>query len=170
MEFLDLAKRRASVRAYQKRSVERDVLEQVLEAGRVAPTACNRQPVHLLVAHTPESMSKVCSAANLHGATAAIVVCAARDQAWVRSHDGFNAADTDAAIITDHMMLQAEALGLGSVWICYFDPDRLRRELQIPDGLEPVDILALGYSAQEAASPERHKNLRIPMEQLAEFI
>lgn len=62
MEFLDLAKRRASVRAYQKRSVERDVLEQVLEAGRVAPTACNRQPVHLLVAHTPESMAKVCSA------------------------------------------------------------------------------------------------------------
>ena len=108
MEFLDLAKRRASVRAYQKRSVERAVLEQVLEAGRIAPTACNRQPVHLLVAHTPESVAKVCSAANLYGATAAIVVCAARAQAWVRSYDGFNAAETDAAIVTDHMMLQAD--------------------------------------------------------------
>lgn len=53
----------------------RAVLEQVLEAGRIAPTACNRQPVHLLVAHTPESVAKVCSAANLYGATAAIVVC-----------------------------------------------------------------------------------------------
>ena len=68
------------------------------------------------------------------------------------------------------MMLQAEALGLGSVWLCYFDPDKLRRELQIPDELEPVNILALGYSAQEAADPERHKNLRVPLEQLAEFI
>ena len=97
-------------------------------------------------------------------------MCAARAQAWVRSYDGFNAAETDAAIVTDHMMLQAEALGLGSVWLCYFDPDKLRRELQIPDELEPVNILALGYSAQEAADPERHKNLRVPLEQLAEFI
>ena len=89
MEFLDLAKRRASVRAYQKRSVERAVLEQVLEAGRIAPTACNRQPVHLLVAHTPESVAKVCSAANLYGATAAIVVCRPYDAAGGSPGPGF---------------------------------------------------------------------------------
>ena len=75
-------------------------------------------------------------------------------------------ADIDASILTDHMMLQAAELGLGSVWICYFKPDVIRRELELPDNLEPINILAVGYSDEEAADPERHSQTRIPVEEL----
>ena len=170
MEFLSIAKQRFSVRSYTSQHVEPEKLEKILEAARVAPTAANLQPIRLIVAQSEQSLTKIGKAANIYGAPLAIIVCADHDKAWVRPFDKKQTGDIDASILTDHMMLQAEALGLGSVWLCYFDPDKLRRELQIPDELEPVNILALGYSAQEAADPERHKNLRVPLEQLAEFI
>ena len=64
------------------------------------------------------------------------------------------------------MMLEATDLGLGSVWICYFKPDVLKNEFQIPDGIEPVNILALGYADTEEnppLSPDRHQALRKPL-------
>ena len=67
------------------------------------------------------------------------------------------------------MMLQATELGLDSVWICYFKPDVISREFELPDNLEPVNILAIGYSNEEAADPERHKKMRIPISQLLYF-
>ena len=75
----------------------------------------------------------------------------------------------DASILTDHMMLQATELGLGSVWICYFKPDVLRAEFSLPDHLEPVNILAIGYAGEPAASPDRHDQMRIPLHQLAHY-
>ena len=170
MELLEIAKKRHSVRKYTGKEIEQEKLDKILEAAHVAPTAANMQPVRLIVVKSKEGLEKVGKAANIYQAPAAIVVCANKTKAWKRPFDGKITTDIDASILTDHMMLQAEALGLGSVWLCYFDPDKLRRELQIPDELEPVNILALGYSAQEAADPERHKNLRVPLEQLAEFI
>lgn len=59
------------------------------------------------------------------------------------------------------MMLEATELGLGSVWICYFNPDILKEELNLPENLEPVNILALGYSEEPDASAKRHKDMRI---------
>jgi len=64
------------------------------------------------------------------------------------------------------MMLEATELGLGSAWICYFKPDVISREFGLPKNLEPVNILAIGYSDEEAADPERHTKMRIPINQL----
>ncbi len=64
------------------------------------------------------------------------------------------------------MMLQATELGLGSVWICYFEPDVIQKEFELPDSLEPINILAVGYSNEEAADSERHAQMRIPLEEL----
>ena len=72
--------------------------------------------------------------------------------------------DIDASILTDHMMLMATELGLGSVWICYFKPDVLKQELDLPDNLEPINILALGYSAEP--DKDRHSQMRIPLDEL----
>ena len=91
-------------------------------------------------------------AANVYHAPLVIVVCADHDKAWVRPFDHKQTCDIDASILTDHMMLQAADLGLGSVWICYFKPDVLRKEFGIPENLEPVNILAVGYS-DETPSP-----------------
>lgn len=101
---------------------------------------------------------------------AAIVVCANKTKAWKRPFDGKITTDIDASILTDHMMLEATELGLGSVWICYFNPDILKEELNLPENLEPVNILALGYSDELDASAERHKDMRIGMDELVSYL
>lgn len=169
MDFLTLAKTRCSIRAYQDRPVEQEKLDKLLEAARVAPTAANLQPVRLLVVQTPEGLAKLGKAANIYGAPLAVIACADHSKAWTRPFDGKQSGDIDASILTDHMMLQATDLGLGSVWICYFKPDVLRREFALPDGLEPVNILAVGYAAEQPASPDRHSTTRIPVSELVSF-
>lgn len=165
MEFLELAKKRYSVRQYEDRPVEEEKLRRVLEAGRVAPTGANRQPQRILVVQSKEARAKVGEAARLYGAPVVLVVCAQVDEAWVRKYDGKNISDIDAAIVTDHMMLEATQQGLGSLWVCWFKPDVLRQALDIPEGWEPVNLLALGYAACEPASPNRHDTLRKPLEE-----
>lgn len=166
MKFLELAKQRYSVRAYQDRKVEPEKLEKILEAAHVAPTAANRQPVRLLVVQEEEGLLKVAKAANIYQAPLAVIVCADHEKAWVRSYDNKNTCDIDATILTDHMMLEVEELGLGSVWICHFKPDVLREEFRIPDNLEPINILAVGYSSESPASPERHSQTRVPVKDI----
>ena len=87
----------------------------------------------------------------------------------MRPFDQKQTCDIDASILTDHMMLQAAELGLGSVWICYFKPDVLKKAFDLPDHLEPVNILAVGYSNEEAASADRFDKTRIPVEQLVSY-
>ena len=169
MEFLKLAKKRYSVREYMDRQVEKEKLDKILKAAQAAPTACNRQPVHLVVVQSREGIKKIGKAANLHGASTAVLVCGDRDKAWVRPYDGKQSTDIDASIVTDHMMLEATDLGLGSLWICSFKPDVLREEFSLPDNLEVINILALGYAACGPADPERHDRLRVPVETMVSW-
>ena len=87
----------------------------------------------------------------------------------MRPFDGKKTTDIDASILTDHMMLEATELGLGSVWICYFKPDIIREEFKLPDTLEPVNILAIGYGDGSPADPERHGVQRISMDELVSY-
>lgn len=169
MEFSKLAKKRYSVRSYNGKKVEKEKLEKILEAAHVAPTAANLQPVRLLVIQQEEGLEKLSKAANIYHAPLAIVVCADHDKAWVRPFDKKQTCDIDASILTDHMMLQASELGLGSVWICYFKLDILREEFCIPKNLEPINILAVGYSEETPQSPDRHEETRIAVKSLASF-
>lgn len=169
MEFLELAKKRFSVRSYKEQKVEPEKLEKILQAAHVAPTAANLQPVHLIVVQEKEGMEKLSKAANVFHAPLAVIVCSDHDKAWVRPFDQKHTCDIDASILTDHMMMEATELGLGSVWICYFKPDVIRKEFKLPDHLEPVNILAVGYSDTEAADPGRHSRLRKPMEELVSY-
>ena len=169
MDFLEIAKSRYSVRDYKSKKVEPEKLEKILQAAHAAPTAANLQPVRLIVVQSSEGLAKIGKGANLYGAPLAIIVCADHKKAWVRPYDKKQTTDIDASILTDHMMLQATELGLGSVWICYFKPDVISREFGLPDDLEPVNILAVGYSDEEAADSERHSQTRIPVEELVSY-
>ncbi len=169
MSFIDIAKKRSSVRKYTDQKVEPEKLKQIIEAAHVAPTAANQQPVHLLVVESQEGMEKIGKAANVYGAPLAIIVCADHTKAWTRAFDNKKTTDIDASILTDHMMLEATELGLGSVWVCYFKPDVIREEFKLPDNLEPINILAIGYGAGEEADPERHVKNRIPVEELVSY-
>lgn len=169
MSLLDIAKIRYSARSYKKQAVEEDKLTKILEVAHVAPTAANMQPVRLLVVQSGEGLAAVEKSANIYGAPLAILVCADKSKAWTRPFDGMITADIDASILTDHMMLMATELGLGSVWICYFKPDVLRKELNLPENLEPINILALGYSAEPEPDKNRHSHTRMPLDELVEY-
>lgn len=170
INFLEIAKKRYSVRNYNGRKVESEKLEKILDAAHVAPTAANLQPVRLLVVQSEEGLSKLGKSADIYGAPLAVIVCVDRDIAWMRPFDKKMTSDIDASILTDHMMLQATELGLGSVWICYFDPATIKKDFGLPVNLEPVNILAIGYTDEEPASAERHSQTRIPKDKLVTFI
>ena len=167
MDLLHLMKNRRSVRAYLPQPVEAEHLNHILAAARSAPTACNRQPLRLIVIQSAEGLQKAGKAAQLYGAPLAILVCADRDRAWKRPFDDMTAAHIDASIATDHMMLSAAELGLGSVWICFFKPDVIREEFALPENLEPVNLLAIGHPDPSAA-PQGDPSRR-PLEEMVSY-
>lgn len=169
MNFLEIAKKRYSVRSYTSQKVETEKLDKILQAAHVAPTAANLQPVHLIAVQEKDGLEKIGKGANIYGAPLAIIICADHDKAWVRPFDEKQTTDIDASILTDHMMIEATELGLGSVWVCYFKPDIIKKEFELPDNLEPINILAIGYSNEKAANSERHSQTRISVDQLVSY-
>jgi len=169
MDFLEMAKRRYSVRSFQAKKVEDDKLIKILEAGRVAPTGANKQPQRLIVIREKEGLEKLKKAANVYEAPLAIIVCGDHKSVWKRPFDGKEILDIDISIVTDHMMMEATDLGLGTIWICYFKPDIIKREFNLPESVEPINILGIGYAAGEVASPDRHMKTRKPLEEMISY-
>jgi nitroreductase len=166
MDFLELAKKRYSVRKYQAKKVEEEKLAKILEAGRVAPTGANRQPHRLIVLKENESLKKIKKAANTFDAPLVIIICGNKKTAFVRHFDKKNILDIDVSIVTDHMMMEATELGLGTVWVCYFNPDVIKESFHLPDNIEPINILCIGYADCKEAPANRHNNTRKPLEDI----
>ena len=163
MDFLSLAKKRYACRKYAPAKVEQEKLDIILEAGRVAPTGANRQPQRLIVVRSQEGMERLARCTRDFGAPCAVIVCADTGEAWTRTYDGKTIGDIDASIVTDHMMLAAASLGLDTLWICMFKPEAVREEFRLPEHVEPVNILLIGYGIGTPADPDRHDLLRKPL-------
>ena len=169
MEFLELAKKRYSSRKYKDTPVEEETLNKILEAARVAPTGKNAQPVKLLVIREKENLEKLAKAANFYGAPVVIVTCCDTTKSWVRPFDGKNISDIDASILTAHMMLEAADLGLGSVWMCRFEKDIIKKEFGIPEHIDVVNLLPIGYADHEPKPADRHDEVRKPLPELVSY-
>ena len=170
MKFSELILLRRSVRLFSSRPVSREDLLEVLEAARVAPSACNNQPLRFIVVTERPELDELAGAyprAWFRGAPAVIVVCGDHHKSWHRA-DGKDHADMDAAIAADHMTLAAAERGLGTCWICAFDADRVRRQLALPDPLEPVILLPLGHP-EEPLSVAAHQSPRKPLDNLVQW-
>jgi nitroreductase len=167
--FLQLAAQRYSVRKFSDRKVEREVMDRILEAGKLAPTACNLQPQRILVLQSDEQLAtlKKCTGSH-YNAPAALLVCYDRTKCWTREYDGKSSGDIDASIVTTHMMLEAWEQGVGSTWVMHFIPEAVREEFALPDELEPTAILVLGYPEEDAAPSPRHAQFR-PLEELVTY-
>jgi len=159
VEFSELIRKRYSVRAYKLIPVPDEALQQVLEAGRLAPTAANRQPVQIIVIHTAgceAELRRIYHREWFVKAPLVLGVCSVPREAWARGmFDGKSYADVDAAIVMDHVVLAATALGLGTCWVAAFDPAAAREVLGLPDGVEPVAFTPLGYPADRPGPKER---------------
>ena len=151
--FQELAETRRSVRAYKPDAVPEELVQQVLETGRLAPSACNKQPWRFIVVRS-ETTRRALGAAYAREwfwkAPVVIAVCILPGEAWVRSFDGKNFARVDGALAMDHMQLAAAELGLGTCWIGAFDPEAVRGVLGLPDGVEVVGMTPLGFPDVEA--------------------
>ncbi|HHV13815.1 MAG TPA: nitroreductase [Clostridiales bacterium] len=161
MIFLDVAKERYSVRSYEKKEVEREKLLQVLEAARIAPSAVNFQPVHLIVVTEQEEKEKIYQTYKrdwIKEAPVVIVACGDHKVSWDRK-DGKDHCDIDVAIAVDHMTLAAVEQGLGTCWVCAFDAKLCHELLGLPENLEVVALLPLGYPKGERTTEPRRKKL-----------
>jgi len=150
LDFSELVSARYSVRAYRPDPVEDKKLDRVLEAARLAPTACNKQPMRFVVVHTSgkeQELGRIFKAKWFTQAPIVICVCTIASEAWVRSYDAKNHGIVDAAIAMDHLILEAANQGLGTCWICAFDPIAAREVLGLPEGVEPIAFTPLGYPA-----------------------
>lgn len=148
MKFIELAEKRCSIRSYKPDPVSDELLSEVLEAGRLAPTACNLQPFQFVVVREKENLAAL--AAGYPGdwfkeAPAVIAICTVASKAWKRKYDERCLVDVDAAIAADHMTLAAADLGLGTCWVGAFDPKVIRTVLGIPRTVEPLILLTLGH-------------------------
>lgn len=158
MEFTKLITARYSVRAYKPEPVEEDKLRAVLDAARLAPTACNRQPIRFVVVHTQgrqQELKRIYGAEWFSRAPIVICACVLPSEGWVRGSDSKNHCEIDAAIAMDHLILAAANAGLGTCWICAFDPIAAREALGLPDGVEPVAFTPLGYAADSPTEKNR---------------
>jgi nitroreductase len=158
MEYSELIAARYSVRTYRSDPVEDEKLEAVLEAARLAPTAANRQPIQLIVMHTAgreEEIGKIYRKPWFVQAPIVIGVCAISSLAWVRESDRFNARLIDAAIVADHLILEAANQGLGTCWVAAFNVEAARSVMELPDKAEPVIFTPLGYPADQPGQKAR---------------
>ena len=160
MEFFDLIRKRYSVRAYKKDLVEEAILQKILQAANLAPTAANRQPFQIIVIHTKgreQELQKIYGRDWFTQAPLVLCICVQPNLAWVR-RDGKNYGEVDATIAMDHLILAATDLGLGTCWIAAFDPEAAKEILQLPGGVEPIAFTPLGYPA-DAAPVKKRKNV-----------
>jgi nitroreductase len=157
VDFLELAKERYSVRKFDSRQIEEEKVNLILEAGRIAPTAVNYQPQRILALQAKEEMQKLEACTPYHfGQTLALLVCYDKTVSWKRKFDNKDSGEVDASIVATHMMLEAENLGIGSTWVGHFNPQALRESFAIPENLEPVLLLMLGYPSEDAEPNPLH--------------
>jgi len=153
MEFYELLKKRKSVRKYKPDLVPDEVLNRILEAGRIAPSAKNIQPWHFIVIKDSEIKRKVAEVCRgqhwIADADVIICGCSLEKIAWGRMGGYMSSFAVDLAIAMDHMILAATNEGLGTCWIGAFDEKKVKEILQVPDDVRVVALTPIGYSAEE---------------------
>lgn len=163
MDFLDLAKQRCTIRSFSDKTIEKEILDYILESGRVAPSACNKQPQRIIVVQDKKNIEKVQRAYKTFGSKCIMIICRDERDALVRQFDNKCSGDLDIGIVTDHMMLAAREKGIGSVMVGLFDPRIIRKEFNIPDYIQPTALLILGYPKEGFLDANRHLTQRKPI-------
>lgn len=171
MDFIELAKKRYSVRKYTDEPVPQDLLDRIVEAGIVAPTAKNYQAWRAYVIRSPEGLGKVDRITRCrYGAPVVILFAYDTSEMWTSATDeGVGSGQEDASIVATHMMLEAADLGLGSLWINLFSNSEAEREFGLPPEQKALLLMDIGYAAPDAEPSSRHGGKR-PAEELVRYI
>lgn len=157
MEFNDALNYRYSVREFSDRKVEDDKIREILEAIKKAPTAKNSQPQRIYVLKSDSAREKLKNVTDCaFNAPVVFLVCGDKRREIILSLSGMSMMPFDVAIIETYIMLKAADLGLDSCWVCCFKPEDARREYNLPDYIEPMCMLFVGYKADGVTPNPRH--------------
>ena len=168
MEFSTVIKERKSTRLFSKKQVEKEKLDIILEAGRIAPTAKNLQPFKIYVIQSDETLSKIDKATKCrYNAPCVLMICGNKDVSYVKEDHPLY--DMDCSIVATHMMLAATDIGVDNIWIELFKTDVLREEFALPDNLIPTILMPIGYKSKLCPPSPMHK-IRKPIQDLVEYL
>jgi len=172
MEFYQLIETRETVRNYDPdKKVPEEILSRILNSGRLAPSAANRQPwtFYLVTSQNVLDQVKACYQREwFQDAPHVLIVVGDKTKSWVRPYDGYNSIETDLAIAMDHMVLAAENEGVSTCWIIAFDYPKLREVLKLADNEVIYCITPLGYPKEDYQ--KRGKKIRKPLKEVVKWI
>lgn len=167
MEFEDIIRKRTSVRKFSDIKLGQEKLGKILEAGRLAPTAKNNQPIKIYIVNTSEGIDKIDKASRCrYGAQTILIVCGNKENAYHRGD--YTTAEMDSCIVATHMMLEATNIGVDNIWIESFDERILREEFNIPNEYIPFLLMPLGYRTEDCPMNPLHDK-RKAIEDIVEY-
>jgi len=163
MEILNEIKERFSVREYQDKPIPREIINRILEAGSLAPSAKNRQPWRFIVIEEKDNKEKIKEAAYgedyLSQAGAVIAVCSTNVD--YKMPNGQLSYPVDLAFAASYMVLQAQHEGLGSCILTTFQENLVREILTVPYSMRVVMLVTVGYAKEETVVRRRMPVSRI---------
>ena len=171
MGFMELVQERRSVRRYASRPIPKEDLLKCLEAARIAPSGCNSQPWHFIVIDEPGLRKRVAErifsglySMNKFAEQAPVLVAVVSEKESFLASFGGQVRDTsyclvDIGIACEHLILQAQELGIGSCWIGWFDEKALKEEMKIARNKKLDIVIALGFPAEDKIVPKTRKAL-----------
>ena len=158
--FLDLVKKRQSVRGYMAKEVEQDKLDYIFECMRLAPSACNNQPWKFLVVRSADArrdIQKCYDRSWFAEAPLYVIACADHELAYYRKFDNKDHSDVDISIAVEHLCLAAAEQGLGTCWVCNFDAALCKQLFFLPENVEPIALIPIGYASDEKVREKQRK-------------
>ena len=172
MDFFNLINTRESIRDYNPDAkISESILLKIINAGRIAPSASNKQPWKFLIISSPEMLEKVRPCYHrdwFKDAPHILVVVGDKSSSWIRKSDNYNSIETDLTIAMDHMVLAAEAEGIGTCWISAFDNAVLRNALQLSENEIVYNITPLGYPNK--GFQKKSVKIRKSIDEVVEFL
>lgn len=162
MEFIELARKRYSCKSFTDKTVEKEKIEKILEAGMLAPTAKNNQPQKIYILKSKEALEKINALCPcIYGAQIVFLIGYDKNLEWNNpSEEGVHSGVEDASIVATHMMLEATDLGIGSCWVNMFPNTKVKEEFNLPECFVPVLLMPVGYPTDKGIPLPPHTSYR----------
>ena len=168
MEFYEVVKKRRSYRVYKREMPEKDKIERILEAGRLAPTWANFQGVHYILVQEPENVKSLWEAIEQDPKfteAPMFIVGVIAETGSGTNKNGEKYYGVDFGICFEHVILAAAAEGLATCWIGWFPEEKVKKVLKIPKKYKVMGITPLGYSVKSKGEVTERK----PLEEIVHY-
>ena len=165
MEFAEVIKNRYSCKKFSNEPVPKEILNEILESGRLAPTAKNLQEQKIYVLTKPEDLALVDEVTPCrYGAPCVLLVAYDKTNVFTYPGEVRDSGIEDASIVATHLCLGATNAGVDNCWLNFFDPEKAKKAFDLPENEEVLMLLNLGYAAEDAGPLAPHFE-RKPLEE-----